>query len=392
MVLVTSRCQLALLGCARRRPPDRPRPARRDRSTRTADRPSRRRAGRRRAAGGHRAHRPVRPPSLGPGPGGRAGGRAACLRAGAAALAADRSQGPAGFAGRSRRRSRSARSVLLVTAAARRARGPHVPAARAASGPRTSASPRRAAWPIWMSTPAGRRSPSWPGFTLLTERAPGRFASHELLHAYAAELADRMPAAQRRAATGRMFDHYLQTAVLAAASMERVHPIGQVPRVSAGTVPAQVGGRGGAFAWFEAERAVLSGVIRQAAGAGYPDHAWLLPMALREFYLRRGYWGDLLPTYEIALVFCAPGRQPERQAEAHRYLGASMSRLGLARRGKDAAGPGAAASPGTRRCREPGSEPLPAGAGLRERKRLPPGHSSRRPGGQAGPSLPPCGR
>jgi tetratricopeptide (TPR) repeat protein len=163
---------------------------------------------------------------------------------------------------------------------------------------------------------------------LLTERAPGRFASHELLHAYAAELAGRMPAAQRQAATGRMLDHYLQTAALAASSMERAHPVGQVPRASAGTVPAQIGGRDGAFAWFEAERAVLPGVIRQAAGAGYPDHAWLLPMALREFYLRRGYWGDLLPTYEIALAAARQAGNPEREAEARRYLGASMSRLG----------------------------------------------------------------
>ena len=163
---------------------------------------------------------------------------------------------------------------------------------------------------------------------LLTERAPGRFASHELLHAYAAELADRIPAAQRQAATGRMFGHYLQTAALAASSMEHVCLVGQVPRVPAGTVPAQIGGRDEAFAWFEAERAVLSGVIGQAALAGYPDHAWLLPMALREFYLRRGYWGDLLPTQEMALAAARQAGNTEREAEAQRYLGASMSRLG----------------------------------------------------------------
>jgi hypothetical protein len=59
-------------------------------------------------------------------------------------------------------------------------------------------------------------------------------------------------------------------------------------------------------------------VIRQAAGAGYPDHAWLLPMALREFYLRRGYWGDLLPAHEIALAAARQAGNPEREAEARR--------------------------------------------------------------------------
>ena len=48
---------------------------------------------------------------------------------------------------------------------------------------------------------------------LLAEHAPGRFSCHDLLRAYAAELTQSADSeAERRAATGRMLDHYLRTA------------------------------------------------------------------------------------------------------------------------------------------------------------------------------------
>src|SRR5580693_8151217 len=47
---------------------------------------------------------------------------------------------------------------------------------------------------------------------LLAEHVPGRFSCHDLLRAYAAELTQSSDTeAERRAATGRMFDHYLHT-------------------------------------------------------------------------------------------------------------------------------------------------------------------------------------
>jgi hypothetical protein len=47
---------------------------------------------------------------------------------------------------------------------------------------------------------------------LVTERAPGRYAFHDLLRTYAAELARAVDGdAERRAARQRMFDHYLHT-------------------------------------------------------------------------------------------------------------------------------------------------------------------------------------
>jgi hypothetical protein len=57
---------------------------------------------------------------------------------------------------------------------------------------------------------------------LLAEHAPGRFSCHDLLRAYADELAQSADSeAERRAATGRMLDHYLHTAHSAALQL---HP------------------------------------------------------------------------------------------------------------------------------------------------------------------------
>jgi len=52
--------------------------------------------------------------------------------------------------------------------------------------------------------------------SLLFEHAPDRYALHDLLRAYAADLARAAdPGDQRRAAVGRVLDHYLHTAYTA---------------------------------------------------------------------------------------------------------------------------------------------------------------------------------
>ena len=79
---------------------------------------------------------------------------------------------------------------------------------------------------------------------LLFEYAPGRFASHDLLRAYAAELTQSEDSAdERRAAIGRMLDHYLHTAASAALQL---HPTRRpVTLVSAtpGATPEYIGER-----------------------------------------------------------------------------------------------------------------------------------------------------
>ncbi len=87
---------------------------------------------------------------------------------------------------------------------------------------RTSAPPAAASLAGLAPDEARRRLGELTRAHLLAEHAPGRFASHDLLRAYAAELTQSADSeAERHAATARMLDHYLHTANSAALQL---HP------------------------------------------------------------------------------------------------------------------------------------------------------------------------
>ena len=128
---------------------------------------------------------------------------------------------------------------------------------------------------------------------LLTEHAPGRFSSHDLLRAYAAELAHAADSeAERRAATGRMLGHYLHTAYAASAFLAPVRRPITLAALPPGVTPEHVADTGQALAWFEAEDRVLMGVMARAADAGFDTHAWQLTWALWRFLDQKGRWHD----------------------------------------------------------------------------------------------------
>ena len=163
--------------------------------------------------------------------------------------------------------------------------------------------------------------------SLISEHSPGRFVVHDLLHAYAAELADAMPEAERQAAIRRMLDHYLHSSVTAALLLFQIDPPDRPPPPEPGTAPERPADRGEAYAWFDGERPVLLALIHQAGRRGYHVHAWRLASALREFFLRRACWQDLITTQQIALAAADKLGEPDKRAAAHRYLGATLSRM-----------------------------------------------------------------
>ena len=164
---------------------------------------------------------------------------------------------------------------------------------------------------------------------LLTEHAPGRFSSHDLLRAYAAELAHSADSeAERRAATGRMLGHYLQTACAASAFLAPVRRPITLAALPPGVTPEHIADTGQALAWFEAEDRVLMGVMARAADAGFDTHAWQLTWALWRFLDQKGRWHDWTAAEQIALA--ATQRLGDRGAEAaaHQRSGYVSARLG----------------------------------------------------------------
>jgi tetratricopeptide (TPR) repeat protein len=163
---------------------------------------------------------------------------------------------------------------------------------------------------------------------LVAENVPGRFAFHDLLRTYAAELAAALDSeAERRAAIGRVLDHYLHTGYTAALLLTPTrNPLTRAPHDPAVT-PDEWADHAQALAWFEDEYTVLLAAIAQAAATGFDTHAWQLPWTLAHFFDRRGHWHDWAATHRTALA--AARRLGDRlgQAHAHHGLGAASLRL-----------------------------------------------------------------
>jgi tetratricopeptide (TPR) repeat protein len=164
---------------------------------------------------------------------------------------------------------------------------------------------------------------------LVQEYMPGRFAFHDLLRVYAAELADTLdPEPERDAALRRVLDHYLHTAHTAALRLfPMMGPITLGPR-HPGVTPEEPGTYAAARAWFDAEYLVLLAAIQLAVATGHDTHAWQLPWTLEEFFKHRGHWHDWVSTHHAALRAAQRSADRYGQAHAHRGLGRAYPWLG----------------------------------------------------------------
>ncbi len=166
------------------------------------------------------------------------------------------------------------------------------------------------------------------GAHLLTEHSPGRHALHDLLRAYAAELAvatDSEP--DRHAALGRVFDHYLHVARTADLLLNPARTPITITPPRPGVTPEHLVERAQAMAWFDAEHRVLLTTVTLTAEQGFDAHAWQLPWAMTSFLDWQGRWQDLATTQRTALQAAGRLRDDTGQAIAHRLLAVAYVRL-----------------------------------------------------------------
>ena len=159
---------------------------------------------------------------------------------------------------------------------------------------------------------------------LLTEHAPGRYACHDLVRAYAAESAHTTvsSAAERRAAVHRALDYYLHTASLAADFLSPYHTEVTASRPQLGVTLEKIGGPGHAAEWFANERDVLLAMAVTAAEARrYAPHAWELPWVAGWYYQDEECWLRLAAAQESALRVALSLGDLTGQAMAHQHLG-----------------------------------------------------------------------
>ena len=165
---------------------------------------------------------------------------------------------------------------------------------------------------------------------LAAEHAPGRYAAHDLLRAYASEQAQAHDSRQARDAAGRrLLDHYLHTAHRAAVLIEpQLEPLVLDP-AGPGVVLAAPATADAAMSWFTAEQAGILAAVRLAAEAGLARRAWQLAWTMSTFLLRRGAWQDNALAQQAALA--AARRAGDVPGEAHAVHGLA---LGYARSGR----------------------------------------------------------
>ncbi|MEU7870520.1 BTAD domain-containing putative transcriptional regulator [Dactylosporangium sp. NPDC049140] len=163
--------------------------------------------------------------------------------------------------------------------------------------------------------------------SLLTEAGPGRYGAHDLIRAYAVELAEATDdAAERDAALGRLFDHLVHTAYPATLLLDANQTPTPIDPPAGAVTPDPVEDRAQALAWFDAERAVLLAAVERA-GAGHPSHAWQLACSCVVYLERTGRWQEKLAVLATALD--AVRRTGDRAVEARilRSQGRTLGRL-----------------------------------------------------------------
>ena len=164
---------------------------------------------------------------------------------------------------------------------------------------------------------------------LIAEPAPGRYALHDLLRAYAGELASAQECpADRDAAVHRLLDHCLHTASNAAALIDTCQSI-ELDEPLPGAIAGEHAAAEDALHWSDDERATLLAAVYLAADAGLDAHCWRLAWTLTTFLGRRGFSQDQISTLQAGLA--AARRSADAPGQAHALIGLGR---GYARAGR----------------------------------------------------------
>ncbi|MFD0309886.1 BTAD domain-containing putative transcriptional regulator [Streptomyces sp. NPDC127119] len=167
------------------------------------------------------------------------------------------------------------------------------------------------------------------GSHLLVSPSGDRYELHDLLRAYAGELAlSRDLPADRLAALHRMLDHYLHSAYQASLY---VSPYRDDPITLVAPLPPVTGehfaDHDEALSWFLREHPVLLAVQQEAAHGQFDTHVWQLAWALQPYFDRAGHWHDSAAAHERALEAARREGSAHGKAVSHGCLAYAYMRL-----------------------------------------------------------------
>ena len=163
---------------------------------------------------------------------------------------------------------------------------------------------------------------------LVRQCPQGRYGVHQLLHAYAGELAMATdPGPHRRMALTRLIEHYLHTAAQAMEllfptrrqhrpDLARLHPL-------ASSLTDVVAARN----WLDAERANLVAVTVAAGRQGWPQHAIGLAQTVSHYLDTGCYFADAVAVHSSALAAARLCGDRSAEAIALEHLAITRSRM-----------------------------------------------------------------
>jgi tetratricopeptide (TPR) repeat protein/transcriptional regulator with XRE-family HTH domain len=153
---------------------------------------------------------------------------------------------------------------------------------------------------------------------LLIEHRSGRYTFHDLLRAYAAELAhDHDGSTVIRSAVHRALDRDLHNAHAAARLINPDREPIRLTRAQPGVVVGEFADHEQAMTWLTDEYPILLDAIDRASSIGLDTHAWQLAWSLADFLNWRGHWRIWRTTCHTALE--AARRLGDRAGQAHTH-------------------------------------------------------------------------
>lgn len=164
---------------------------------------------------------------------------------------------------------------------------------------------------------------------MITEPVADRYAFHDLLRTYSAEMAQQVDAdTERREALHRILDHYVHTAHSAATALDPYRAAIPLDPPRQGVTPEAIADYRQAVRWFTTERQILVAAVHQAVSAGAYAHAWRMAWTTTGFLDMAGYWTERAALLHATLDIAPHDPGWPWQAFAHRSLGHAYVRMG----------------------------------------------------------------
>ncbi|MFE6195943.1 BTAD domain-containing putative transcriptional regulator [Streptomyces sp. NPDC057838] len=170
---------------------------------------------------------------------------------------------------------------------------------------------------------------------LLTVRKGHRYRCHDLVLAYASELAASEGAA-RTAALARLHDHYRQTVSLANRLIRSQLYEAEPPPPLDGVQVEPLSDGSAALEWLSTERPVLNALVQELAARGEARAAWETAVSMQLFQQRSGLWPEWSAGMRCALESARRAEDMEGVARtcrglagAHLFRGSTAAALPL---------------------------------------------------------------